>query len=74
MVIKAFDGELYSCIGEQVYALELLPEHKLSSKAFDFATLPAKPKTKYIPPMSHPWKQASFEKYVKKQLHRNKVA
>lgn len=74
MVIKAFDGELYSCIGEQVYALELLPEHKLSSKAFDLATLPAKPKTKYIPPMSHPWKQASFEKYVKKQLHRNKVA
>jgi len=31
MVIKAFNGELYSCIGEQVYALELLPEHKPSS-------------------------------------------
>jgi transposase len=74
MVIKAFNGELYSCIGEQVYALELLPEHKPSSKAFDLATLPETPKKKYIPPMSHPWKQASFEKYANKQPHRNKIA
>ena len=74
MVIKAFNGNLYCCIGEQVYALELLPEHKLSSKAFDLATLPDIPKQKYIPPMIHPWKQASFEKYAKKLLHRNKIA
>lgn len=74
MVIRAFNGELYSCIGEQVYALELLPEHKLSSKAFDLATIPAVAKKKFIPPMSHPWKQASFEKYVKRQSHRKDVA
>lgn len=74
MVIKAFNSELYSCIGEQVYALELLPEHRPSSKAFDMAVLPKLPKKKYIPPMSHPWKQESFEKYVKQQLHRNKTA
>lgn len=74
MVIKAFDGELYSCIGEQVYALELLPEHKSSSKAFDLAILPDIPKKKYIPLMSHPWKQASFEKYAKRQSHRKKIA
>lgn len=74
MVIRAFNGELYSCIGEQVYALELLPEHKLSSKAFDLATIPEVPKKKYIPPMNHPWKQASFEKYAKNQSHRKDVA
>ncbi len=74
MVIKSFNGELYSCIGEQVYALELLPEHKLSSKAFDLATIPDMPRKKYIPPMSHPWKQASFEKYAKSQYHRKEVA
>ncbi|WP_058486067.1 ISNCY family transposase [Defluviitalea phaphyphila] len=74
MVIKAFNGALYSCIGDQVYALELLPEHKPSSKAFDLAILHEKPKKKYIPPMNHPWKQASFEKYAKKQSHRNKIA
>lgn len=74
MVIKSFSGELYSCIGEQVYALELLPDHKLSSKAFDLAKIPDLPKKKYIPPMSHPWKQASFEKYEKSQSHRKSVA
>lgn len=74
MVIKSFNGELYGCIGEQVYALEILPEHKLSSRAFDLATLPKVPKKKYIPPMSHPWKQASFEKHLKKQAHRRKAS
>lgn len=74
MVIRAFSGELYSCIGEQVYALELLPEHTPSSKAFDLANIPEVPKKKYIPPMSHPWKQASFEKYAKSQSHRKEVA
>ncbi len=71
MVIKAFNGELYSCIDEQVYALELLPERKQTSRAFDLTELPKAPKKKYIPPMSHPWKQASFEKYLKKQAHRD---
>jgi transposase len=74
MVIKAFNGELYGCIGEQVYALEILPEHKPSSKSFDLATIPDVPKKKYIPPMSHPWKQASFERYAKSQAHRKEVA
>lgn len=71
MVIKAFDNELYSCIDEQVYALEILPMHRLSSKAFDLAVLPQKPKKKYIPPMTHPWKKASFDKYIAKQKHRS---
>lgn len=74
MVIKTFNGELYTCIGEQVYALEVLPEHKSSSKAFDLATVADAPKKKYIPPMSHPWKQASFEKYAKGQPHRRGAA
>lgn len=74
MVIRTFNGELYTCIGEQVYALEVLPERKASSKAFDLATVADAPKKKYIPPMSHPWKQASFEKYAKSQPHRRGAA
>lgn len=74
MVIKSFCGELYSCIADQVYALELLPAHKLSSKAFDLAIIADVPKKKYIPPMSHPWRKSSFEKYEKSQPHRNLVA
>jgi len=74
MVIKAFDGELYTCINEQVYALEHLPDHQPSSKAFDLAPLPKEPKKRYVPPMSHPWKRDSFERFLKKQKHRTGVA
>lgn len=72
MVIKAFDKELYFCVNEHVYALELLPGHVLSSKNFDFVEAPKAPQKRYIPPMSHPWKQSSFERYCDKQAHRAK--
>ncbi|MEG2285721.1 MAG: hypothetical protein RSB90_09160 [Eubacterium sp.] len=74
MVIKAFNDELYCSIGERVYGLEKLPEHHLISKEFHLAQLPETPKKKYIPPMSHPWKKASFDHYMKKQLHRKHTA
>jgi transposase len=70
MVIRAFDGGLYFCVGENVYALDLIPNHAPSSKNFDFVTTPKKPKKRYIPPMNHPWKQVSFERYCKNQKHR----
>ena len=72
VVINSFDNELYFCVNEKVYALELIPDHVPSSKNFDFATSPKAPKKRYIPPMSHPWKQASFEHYCNKQTHRQK--
>lgn len=71
MVIKAFNKELYCSIGEAVYALEEVPSHERKSKNFDFDEPVEKPRKRYIPPMSHPWKQASFEKFMKKQAHRN---
>lgn len=69
MIIKAFNGEMFFSVDEKVYALDKLPEHELTSKHFDLAVLSDKPKKRYIPPMSHPWKQASFERYLKKQEH-----
>lgn len=72
LVIKAFNGDLYGCINEQVHALEEIPPHQLSSKNFDFKKLSEKPKKKYIPPMSHPWKRSSFETYLESQSHRAK--
>ena len=74
MVIKSFNQELYACINEQIYVLECLPKHQLSSKAFDLAVAPTKPRKRYIPPMNHPWKQASFERYMQKQKHRTEIA
>ena len=73
MVIKAFDNGLYFCVNEKIYGLELLPEHVLSSKNFDLAETPKEPQKRYIPPMSHPWKQASFEHYCNKQTHRKQL-
>lgn len=72
IVIKAFNNDLYFCVNEKVYALELIPEHVPSSKNFDLAKTSKVPKKHYIPPMSHPWKQASFERYCNKQVHRQK--
>lgn len=70
MVIKAFDGNMFFCVDEKVYALDEIPEHCRTSKNFDIEPVTEKPRKKYIPPMSHPWKQASFERYLKKQAHR----
>lgn len=70
-VIQSFNGEVFLCVDEKVYALDLLPGHELSSKNFDLAVPNAQPRKRYIPPMSHPWKQDSFEQYLKKQAHRN---
>jgi hypothetical protein len=72
IVIRSFDNQLYFCVNEQVYALDLIPDHAPSSKNFDFVATPDKPKKKYIPPMTHPWKQTSFENFYKKQVHRGK--
>jgi hypothetical protein len=32
MVIQAFDGGMFFCVDEKVYALDLLPEHELTKK------------------------------------------
>ncbi|MCB2290159.1 ISNCY family transposase [Clostridium sp. CS001] len=65
IVIQAFDKQLYFCVHDHVYALELIPDHAPSSKNFDFVATPKNPRKKYIPPMSHPWKQDSFERHLK---------
>ena len=37
---------------------------------FSFKDPSIKPCVKFIPPMSHPWKKASFEQFKRKQAHR----
>lgn len=74
MVIESFDGNLYANILDHLFALEEIPEHEKLSKNFDM--IPEEPKTKkpYIPPMSHPWKHASYLAYLAKQKHRHSGA
>ena len=71
MVIQAFDQALFFCIGQTIYSLDEIPKHERTSSNFDFVKPEAKPRKRYIPPMNHPWRQASFKAYVNKQAHRS---
>lgn len=71
MVIEAFDGSLYVNILDHIFALEEVPLREAKSKTFDPLVKDDKPRKVYIPPMSHPWKHASFQAYLAKQKHRN---
>ena len=70
MVIEAFDGNLYVNILDHIFALEEVPLREAKSKTFDPVVKDVKPRKVYIPPMSHPWKHASFQAYLAKQKHR----
>lgn len=70
MVIKALDGRLFCCVNDKdIYALEIIPEHEQKSKELDADYKKPEPKKKYIPPMSHPWKRAAYNKFVSSQKH-----
>lgn len=72
MVIETFDGQLLANINDKLYLMEEVPEHELVSKEFDAPKEePKKKKKKYIPPMDHPWRRASFYNYAAKQKHRS---
>lgn len=74
LVIKAFDGELFVTIDEKIYELRKLETHEKHSKEFDNVTEFREEKKKYVPPMSHPWKLASFRKQVAKAHTQRKYA
>ena len=71
LVIKAFNGDLLVSIDEQLFELKELSRNKRFSKEFD-KPIKTTEKKKYIPPMSHPWKLASFKKQMQK-AHTNHV-
>lgn len=72
MVIESFDKNLYVNILDHLFALEEVPVREEKSKTFDEVAEPKKHKI-YIPPMSHPWKQASFNAYLEKLKHRQEI-
>ncbi|MBO5142346.1 MAG: ISNCY family transposase [Clostridia bacterium] len=65
LVIEAFNGDLLVTIDESIYQLKQLSRNERFSKEFD-EIKETKQKKKYIPPMTHPWKLASFKKQIKK--------
>ena len=70
MLIQAYDGGKYCCVNDkEIYALEKIPEHEAKSKELDADYRKLKPKKTYIPPMNHPWRRQTFQKFVKQQEH-----
>lgn len=67
MVVKSFDGCLFASVGEKIYVLEEILNHEEISRYFNTDKEYAeskKPKKRYVPDMSHPWKKDNFMKYV----------
>lgn len=73
LVIKAFNDELLVAIDEQVLELKELSRNERFSKEFD-EVIETKENKKYIPPMSHPWKLASFKKQMQKSHYQHQYA
>lgn len=70
MVIQSFDGNLFCCVNDKdTHALEIIPEHEEKSKELDADYQKPKETRRYIPPMDHPWRRASFKKFVRSQPH-----
>ena len=72
LVIEAYDGSLVVSIDEQICELKELSRNERFSKNFEEKTT-IEEKKKYIPPMSHPFKAASFKKYQEKQKARTHI-
>ena len=72
LVIKALDGHLLVSIDNQILELKKLESNTKLSPAFHEFVLSSSEKKKFIPPMSHPWKLASFQKQFK-NAHTNHV-
>ena len=62
LVIVAFDKTMYVTVDDKVYLLSPIERNHKVSKDFDQEIEKHKPRKKYIPPMTHPWKAASFRR------------
>ena len=53
-----------------MFALKKIDRHELVSKEFDNILHKKQNGKAHVPPMTHPWKQKSFNRYLEKQKHR----
>ena len=74
LVIKAFDGRLFTSVNDKMYVMEELDEHEKLSREFDNVKIKANKKKKWIPPMSHPWRVNSYDTYLSRLEREKKYA
>lgn len=66
LIIQTLDDELYASYKEELYKLIEIPLREEHSSSLDYSIKP-KVQTTYIPPQTHPWKKASYERYLRKK-------
>jgi hypothetical protein len=71
LVIEAFDGGLFFSLHDKVYALDAIPRREEKSPEIDGVPRVRAMRKRYVPPMNHPWRLASFDSHVRRQAHRN---
>jgi len=65
LVIETYDGKLLCNVDDEISVLYELPQNKEVSKEFDLGLKDTKVKKGcHIPKLTHPWKQASFMRYL----------
>lgn len=69
LVIESLNGNQYININDVIYNMTEIPKHQAHSKTFD-CTIKPKIRKKYIPPLTHPWRQGSVEAHFLRQKHR----
>lgn len=75
LVIRTFDGNLLCNVDDELYQLVELEQTRQYSKNFDIEQNKTEKKyTGHIPPMSHPWKQASYMAYLLKSKRTEEYA
>ena len=62
LVIVACAKTMYVTVADMVYLLSPIERNHKVSKDFDQKIVKTGPRKKYIPPMTHPWKAASFRR------------
>ena len=65
IVIQTYDNRLLCNVNDELSELYELEDHKKYSETFDTEKPKKEPKGKYIPPITHPWKRALYNKYLK---------
>jgi hypothetical protein len=71
LVIKAFDGNMFFSVADEVMALSEIPLREQTSSEFSRKEAPADKKPPYIPPASHPWRTSTFGKFCEQMRHRD---
>lgn len=74
LLIKTFDNRLLFSTNDNVYELDIVPEHERKSKNFDFDVIEQKPKKRNIPSPQHPWRNENFLKFRNHKLTDEMIA